>query len=145
MRRVDPPPGQWPQYCCAILESSDGRLLLERRPPTAARAAGLVTCFGGTREPGEDPDACIRRELCEELAWCPERIERVLVLRREGRVLAWFYRAEAPADERVIRTEPGYAAIWARRTELASVDLSPWHRAALVAYAAGRTVADVEP
>lgn len=132
-----------PRYCCAILETADGRLLLELRPPTAARAAGRITCFGGTREPGESPEACIRRELCEELGWCPERIEHVLVLRREGRVLAWFYRAEAPPDEGVIRTEPGYAAVWAHRTELASVDLSPWHRAALEAYASGLRIADV--
>lgn len=132
-----------PQYCCAILESADGRLLLERRPPTAARAAGRITCFGGTRETGESPEACIRRELCEELGWCPEALERVLVLRRGGRVLAWFYRAGAPGDEGVIRTEPGYEAVWAGWDRIGEVDLSPWHSVALAAYAAGRGVADV--
>lgn len=132
-----------PRYCCAILETADGRLLLERRPPTAARAAGRITCFGGTREPGESPDACIRRELCEELGWCPEHLEHALVLRRAGRVLAWFYRAEAPPDGTIIRTEPGYEALWAPRAGLAAIDLSPWHRAALEAYAAGLRLADV--
>ena len=131
-----------PRYCCAILEAPDGTLLLERRPPDARRAGRRITCFGGGREEGEDPEACIRRELIEELGWTVGDVQRVVVLRRGGEALAWFYRAAAPARDVPLATEVGYEAVWLRREELDSAGLSPWHLAALSAYFSGSPVAD---
>lgn len=134
-----------PKYCCAILEAPDGTLLLERRPPDARRAAGNITCFGGAREEEEAPEACIRRELLEELGWRVGDVERVLILHRAGGVLAWFYRAAAPDRAVPLVTEEGYEALWVRRDELHATPLSPWHRAALNAYFAGHPTATCDP
>ena len=50
-----------PRYCCVILEEESDitgtAWLLEGRPPDAAVAAGQLTCFGGKREPGEEPQS----------------------------------------------------------------------------------------
>jgi 8-oxo-dGTP diphosphatase len=56
----------------AILEAADGRVLLHLRDdlPTI-RYPGHWSLPGGVREPGETPDATIRRELAEELGWAP--------------------------------------------------------------------------
>ncbi|MFO0957737.1 MAG: hypothetical protein U0800_09795 [Isosphaeraceae bacterium] len=42
-----------PDYCCAILETTDGRLLMEWRGPDAARAPGKVTFLGAAENPGK--------------------------------------------------------------------------------------------
>src|SRR5262245_22856741 len=74
----------WPRYVCAILDDLEGRVLLESRPDDARLAAGKLTCFGGLRESGESPEACLRRELCEELHWEPRTLEKRVELRVAG-------------------------------------------------------------
>lgn len=51
----------------AALVFRDGRLLVTQRPP-GRRFAGLWEFPGGKREPGESWEACLRREIREELA-----------------------------------------------------------------------------
>lgn len=48
------------------LVDSDGRVLLAQRPP-GKPMAGLWEFPGGKIEPGETPEACIQREMKEEL------------------------------------------------------------------------------
>jgi 8-oxo-dGTP diphosphatase len=50
----------------AALLERDGRMLLARRP-AGVHLAGLWEFPGGKVEPGEAPEACLRRELEEEL------------------------------------------------------------------------------
>ncbi|MFZ5746721.1 MAG: (deoxy)nucleoside triphosphate pyrophosphohydrolase [Pseudomonadota bacterium] len=50
----------------AALVDSDGRVLVQRRPPGKAMA-GLWEFPGGKVEPGETPEAALVRELGEEL------------------------------------------------------------------------------
>lgn len=131
----------WPPYCCVILRDLTGRYLLEKRPGTARVAAGTLTCFGGKRERGETPAQCVRRELSEELAFdragTVGALERTVTLRAsDGRLVAWFFRAEAPSGS-VRALEAGYGAVWLTAEELTAAPLSPWHRAALEGERAG--------
>lgn len=63
---------------CAIVVGTCGRLLLQQRDDIPGIVhPGLVSLFGGHRDPGEGALACILRELEEELgeAIAPERAE----------------------------------------------------------------------
>ncbi len=176
---ADPWSGAWPAFCCAILRDPQGRYLLEKRPPRAdksgravARRArggsgraprepgGLVTCFGGSREPSETPEQCIRRELLEELGWDVAKGHLAPAVRlvnagtqvmrfrgglvRPGQVIAWFYRGLAPGPETPLLTEPGYAALWLTPEETFAADLSRWHRTVLEAERRGEDACGVD-
>jgi 8-oxo-dGTP pyrophosphatase MutT (NUDIX family) len=112
-----------------MLIDERGRYLLERRPASARVAAGQLTCFGGGREQGEHPDACIRRELREELGFVTDDLELFMRLTgKGGRVIAWIYRGPAPREDSIVH-EPGFASVWLTRDELRDANLARWHRA----------------
>lgn len=139
----------WPEYCCAILRDGAGRYLMEVRPPHERRVSGWITCFGGGRNEDEHPDACIRRELAEELGWAvgPDALEFCvrLVGTRDGRPreIAWFYRAVAPGPDVRLVTEPGVEAMWVEFEQTQETRVSLWHRAVIAAERAGETIARV--
>ncbi len=120
-----------------MIEDARHRLLLELRAPDARRAAASLTCFGGGREAGEDAEQALARELREELAWRAPSASPCCDLRYpDGRWIARFFRC--PYDGATIRCEAGVVPIWAPWSSLPGLPLSPWHRAVLVAVAAGR-------
>lgn len=49
----------------------EGRWFLQRRDSASAHLPGLWEFPGGKAEDGEGPEAALRRELREELAWAP--------------------------------------------------------------------------
>mmetsp|Transcript_64109 Transcript_64109/g.126826 ORF Transcript_64109/g.126826 Transcript_64109/m.126826 type:complete len:188 (-) Transcript_64109:4-567(-) len=156
----------YPPYCCAILTSGgvneEPILLLERRPPNAAVAANQLTCFGGKREDGEVPLACLLRECREELGWQPEdgSPKRVVDLYVDGDLIAWFYQASAPQCEFPLAFESGrgHGGVRVHLSELldstdsdakqsddvgcVSSSLSPWHKCVLQAWRCGERRAD---
>jgi len=84
----------WPKYCCVILtepRSTDDsatqqlRCFMEVRDSKAKVSPGSLTCFGGKRDPGEDPLDCIARECLEEMNWAPKKFKRAVdfYVRRE--------------------------------------------------------------
>lgn len=131
-----------PEHACAILTDPAGRLLLQLRPAWARHAAGQLVCFGGKRHPDEDAEACLRRELAEELGWCPAELAPALELRRGSRWIARFCLGRVPAGT-ALRTEPGFQAVWAPWQALPGLPLSPWHRSALDAWRSGQGAAEV--
>jgi len=55
-------------YACAIIRDSEtNRLLFEIRTDDAPKNPGMWSFFGGGAEAGESPEACVLRELKEEL------------------------------------------------------------------------------
>ena len=134
----------WPKYVCAILRDRTGRLLLELRPPTATLAPGRLTCFGGRREPGEDPEVAVKRELLEELGWQPAGLEKRVVLSVSGAILAWFYEGELDVGLEQLRLLPGTQALLAAPDELAALPISRWHAKVLDAWGRGETTVELE-
>jgi 8-oxo-dGTP diphosphatase len=132
-----------PEYACAALRDPRGRWLLELRPATSRHAGDRLTCFGGRREPGEDAASCVRRELGEELGWCPERLEAVLELWDDGRFIAAFYCGQLPDPMPTLRVLPGHVAILVPDQSLAGVPLSPWHGLVIAALRGGRQRVDL--
>jgi 8-oxo-dGTP pyrophosphatase MutT (NUDIX family) len=131
-----------PEYACAIITRPDGWYLLQVRPHSARHAPGQLTCFGGAREGDESDQACIVRELLEELNWSPATLEVACDLRRGARYIARFFRCVMPHGV-ALRTEPNQVALWAPPTALPGLPLSPWHQAVLAAVARGETVVEL--
>lgn len=107
----------------AVIER-EGRIMLCQRRPDAHN--GLKWEFpGGKLEPGESPEAALRRELREELA-VDAQVSRVMdaVFHRypDRDVLVLFYRCAIPAGE----PQPldCHAIAWAKPDELPEYDLA---------------------
>ncbi|MBI5759376.1 MAG: NUDIX domain-containing protein [Planctomycetales bacterium] len=133
----------WPRYCCAIVETERGEMLFERRSAVARLAAGKLTCFGGARETDEEPEACLRRELREELGWEPSRLEFRVALWVAGELIAWFYVADLDGELEKLRPSTGHTPLVVSLADLELAPLSPWHRAAIEAYNEGRSRVDL--
>ena len=128
-----------PDYVCAVIRDHRGRHLLELRPVDSRRGRDAMTCFGGTREPGESIAACLRRELAEELAWIDAPTTDAPLacnLHRRERWIASFYCLTWPEGQ-IPHTEPGVVAIWAPPSALPGLPLSPWHRVVFEAITQG--------
>ena len=123
-------PAQWPVWCCAILRDSRGRFVFERRPVDEPDAPGMLTCFGGTREPGEDPEACLRRELLEELGFIAGEIELCVEL-TTPKGIAWFYRAHGPDEGMATALEPGFGIEWIAAETIGHAGIGAWNLAAI--------------
>ena len=136
--RSDPP--DWPVWCCAILRDLRGRFIFERRPSHEIDAPGMLTCFGGGREAGEEPETCLRRELVEELGWRAGALELCVVLTTPKGV-AWFYRGAGPEEGTVTALEAGYVAEWIEPAALAAAGVGGWNLAAIDAEMRGLRVA----
>jgi 8-oxo-dGTP pyrophosphatase MutT (NUDIX family) len=134
----------WPKYVCAILEDTEGQLLLESRPDDARPAAGRLTCFGGRREAGETPEECLRRELREELNWEPRTFAMCVELRVAGDLVAWFYHAVLDVGLDQLRVPPEYQARLVSRSDLTVLPVSPWHAAVLRAWLDGKSAVDLD-
>lgn len=83
---------------------------------------------------GEAPEACLRRELREELGWEVGELERAVELvDGAGGGIAWFFRGRAPGEGEFEVRVAGAEEVWVEERELGRADLSAWHRAAIEA------------
>mmetsp|Transcript_7764 Transcript_7764/g.22665 ORF Transcript_7764/g.22665 Transcript_7764/m.22665 type:complete len:175 (-) Transcript_7764:194-718(-) len=134
------PSPELPPYCCVILlrnesSSDEFHLFLEKRSKHATVQPGLLTCFGGKREPNEDPLATVLREAEEELGWKPSAVVRAVDLYVNGKLTAWFYQAAAPPDDASLIFEPGVTGVYISSVQ--DPRLAPWHAAVLQAWIRG--------
>ena len=133
-----------PEHVCALLSDHRGQLLFQLRPPWIRHAANQLTCFGGKREPGESIVDCLRRELREETGWSPVQApDGGVDLYGGGRFIARFLPLHLP-NHIALHAEPGFIVLSAARQTLPSLPLSPWHRAVIQAWDAGKTTVEVE-
>lgn len=97
----------------ALIVDRDGRFLLQHRDDKPGiYNPGLWGSFGGAIEPYEAPDDGLLRELQEELAWQPERIELYGAYPYDGgKLLIYVYamRLDVPVDSLVLSEGQGMA------------------------------------
>jgi mutator protein MutT len=110
-----------------LIERDDGSLLIARRPPWA-RMGGYWEFPGGKLEDGETPEACLEREIREELGVEAEagRIFHVkLHTDADLRVLLLFYRCRYVAGDPAAPARGGLEIAWVRPGELARFAFLP--------------------
>jgi mutator protein MutT len=104
----------------------DGRLLITRRPE-GSHLAGMWEFPGGKQEPGETLEACLAREIGEELGVEIRVGERIRVVEHEyeeKRVTLHFFLCELP-DATGVRGLQGQELRWVRPEELTSFRFPP--------------------
>ena len=121
-----------PHYACAALSDRRGWWLLQLRPLDHVLAGGQLTCFGGRREEYENAETCVRRELHEELQWCPTILTPALELWQGPTYLACFFRGTLNVPVSALRTEPRHLAVLVPVAALGGLPISLWHAAALL-------------
>lgn len=139
--RIALPETPWPEFCCAIIRDAHGRYLMEKRPPTPHNAARRFTCFGGGRNNDEHPEACLARELHEELGMSPGTlafdfaVRLISELPDRTREIAWFFVAASPLPNVQLQLEEDVEAVWMPFDETQREPVSSWHRLAIASHA----------
>jgi len=119
------------EVAAALLRDESGRYLITRRPE-GGHLAGLWEFPGGKREPGESLEACLRRELAEEVGVEAEVGERVETVRWEYPdrtvVLSFFHCRLVSGPARPLQVA---ALAWVEPSRLADYRFPPADRAIL--------------
>ena len=108
----------------AAIVERDAAFLVTRRPP-GVHLEGLWEFPGGKCEPGESHDACLRREILEELGVAVvvrDEVCRVSHAYADRTVELHFFRCDILAEPRPLM---GQEVRWVRREDLAALDFPP--------------------
>jgi mutator protein MutT len=122
------PEGAIVEVAAALIRDEAGRYLITRRRQ-GSHLAGLWEFPGGKREPGETLQACLRRELAEELAadfTVGERVETVTWRYPTKTVVLHFYRCRLSGGQ--IEPRERQAVAWVDPAHLAEYDFPPADR-----------------
>jgi mutator protein MutT len=113
-----------PTVVTAAVVERDGRLLVARRVE-GSHMGGFWEFPGGKCEPGEPPDACLARELLEELgvaATVHEEIYRTTYAYGDRVLDLRFFRCDLAAEPRALL---GQEIRWVQRQELKTLEFPP--------------------
>ena len=113
------------EVAAALIQDAEGRYLIAQRP-RGSHLAGLWEFPGGKREPGETLEACLRRELSEELTAdfvVGERLETVRWQYPDRTVVLHFYRCRLGGG--VIEPREGQALAWVRPARHGQYEVPP--------------------
>jgi 8-oxo-dGTP diphosphatase len=108
----------------AAVVERDGRLLIARRL-AGSHMAGFWEFPGGKCEPGEPPEACLARELLEELgvaATVHEEIHRTTYAYGDRMLDLRFFRCVLQSEPRALL---GQAIRWVPRADLPTLEFPP--------------------
>jgi len=115
------------EVTAGVLRDADGRVLLARRA-TGRRQGGRWELPGGKREADETPEACLARELREELGVMAEIGPRVAVVEHDdgdGAIALMAYEIARWSGVPVAREGVHEALAWSRPEDLLRFDLAP--------------------
>jgi mutator protein MutT len=113
------------EVAAALIQDDCGRFLIARRR-RGTHLAGLWEFPGGKREPGETIEACLRRELVEELGAefaVGEKVEIVRWAYPNKTVELHFYRCRL--ERGAIEPREGQAVAWVAPDRLADYEFPP--------------------
>jgi mutator protein MutT len=117
------------EVAAALIRDETGRYLITRRV-AGSHLAGLWEFPGGKREPGETLEACLRRELVEELGadfTVGEKVETVRWRYPDKTVVLHFYRCRLCGGQ--IEPREQQVCAWVEPAHLAEYDFPPADRA----------------
>ena len=126
---ADPPrPLPFLIVAAGLVFRDDGALLVARRPP-GGFMPGWWEFPGGKIEEGETPEACLAREIREELG-VDVKVGRIFHVKihayPDRRVLLLFYRCAIAADARPLdAASGGLEHAWVKPSELSSYQMLP--------------------
>jgi 8-oxo-dGTP diphosphatase len=127
------------EVAAGLIQDDAGRYLITRRRE-GSHLAGLWEFPGGKRHAGETPDACLRRELAEELGGPFEVVDHVDTVRweyPEKTVLIHFYRCRVAGG--MVEPREAQEMAWVAPEELESYPFPPADRELIARLRAGRT------
>jgi 8-oxo-dGTP pyrophosphatase MutT (NUDIX family) len=133
----------------ALLVTPEGRYLMQHRDDLPhIMLPGHWACFGGTIEPGETPEAALRRELVEEIEFRPREVvaftEMDVLLpldppRRDR--MSFFAVPIVTADlDRMVLHEGQGKALFSAEALAAEPRVAPWDLAAVLMHARERAL-----
>jgi len=133
----------------ALLVTPDGRYLMQHRDDVPhILLPGHWACFGGAIEPGESPEAALRRELLEEIEFLAREVaaftEMVVLfpLDPPRRDRMHFFAVPILADDidRMVLHEGQGKALFTPEALAAEPRVAPWDLAAVLMHARRRVL-----
>lgn len=116
------------EVAAALIQDEAGRYLITQRPPDS-HLAGLWEFPGGKREPDETLEACLRRELVEELGATFAVGDKVDTIRWEypdRTIVLHFYRCRLVSG--TIAPRESQVMAWVGLEELGDYEFPPADR-----------------